>query len=144
MYFEYPPSPEARLTIRGKMIVLGDLKLVGSTQRSENFGGLFVGGSSSTGGWPLNVRTLADLRTADPTTSYFSTTNIIESHCQGINTGSLVFSGTASRIIRWESSTDFFKADIKSIQNTTTQLNYTNLMHTTSYRVYFQECKYGK
>ncbi|WP_040397686.1 hypothetical protein, partial [Cesiribacter andamanensis] len=131
----YDQNDWARLTIRGKMIVLGELKLLGSTN-ATNTGSLYVGGSSSTGGWELNVKTLAALATEDPYTSYFVNTNVISSVCSGTNSGTLTYTGLGS-IIRWESSTDHFKSNIQHIASTLTQHTYTNLTKTTTYRVYY-------
>ena len=135
----YNQQDWGRLTIHGTMIVLGDLKLVGNTQRSENFGRLYVGGSSGTGGWPLNPKTTTQLASEDPLTSFFSTSNIVASHCTGTNSGTLTVTNptTRSSIVRWEVSNDFFKSDIRNITNRNNQYTYSNLTRTTTYRVYF-------
>ena len=124
------------LTNKGKIIALGDFSISNSTTTTSNTGSIYVGGKISPGARTYTSKTLATLKTEDPVTSYFSTTDVIDSHCKGNNSGRLTFSGTAS-VVRWESSTDYFKRDIKHIANTTAELSYSNLLRTTSYRVYY-------
>jgi gliding motility-associated-like protein len=127
----------SKLTIKGSMIVHGDLKLEGNTQRSENSGRLYVGGNATTAGWSLNPKPLSALSTDDPVSWYFAHTNITSNHCTGTNSGTLTYTG-AGAVLRWESSTDYFKSDIQAINSTATQYTYTNLTRTTSYRVYYR------
>ena len=55
--------------------------------------------------------------------------------CAGINSGIISLGGHKGKILRWESSSDSFEADIIVIDNTQTQLSFSNLSVSTSYRV---------
>ena len=57
-----------------------------------------------------------------------------KSVCAGINNGILQLQGYSGNIIRWESSTDDFNAEVTPIPNTGTEFSFTNLSATTSYR----------
>ncbi|AHM62162.1 hypothetical protein D770_19555 [Flammeovirgaceae bacterium 311] len=127
----------ARLTNKGTMIIKGDFNIGNSAGPTESTGKIYVGEKVSPGARFLNPKTLADLALEHPVTHYFALSNVTASHCAGINSGTLSFSGTASSIVRWESSTDYFRSNVKHIANTSTQLVYSNLVRTTTYRVYY-------
>ncbi len=57
--------------------------------------------------------------------------------CSSSNSGTLTLSGHTGTILRWESSIDNF-ANVNTIANITTTLNYSNLTQTTKYRAVIQ------
>ena len=129
----------ARLNNKGTMIIMNDFKVSNIAGASANTGKIYVGGQVSPGARFLNPNTLTDLAAEAPVLSTFAHTNVISYLCAGSNNGTLTFSGIATTVIRWESSTDFFKSNIQQIASTSTQLSYSNLTRTTSYRVFYQK-----
>ncbi|MBW3545340.1 MAG: hypothetical protein KY428_07040, partial [Bacteroidetes bacterium] len=135
---DYEQLDGAQLNNKGKLIVREKFTISNFAGETQNTGHSYAGEMVSTGQAAITVKTLAALATEDAYSSYFSVTNLIDRHCQGSNSGTLTYSGTASSVVRWESSTDYFKNNIQTIANTTTQYTYSNLSQTTSYRVYYR------
>ncbi|WP_224999641.1 LamG-like jellyroll fold domain-containing protein [Cesiribacter sp. SM1] len=127
----------AMLSNKGTMIIIGDFSIGNNAGPTESTGKIYVGGKVSPGARFLNPNTMEELALADPASHSFALSNVVSSQCAGSNNGTLTFSGTASSIVRWESSTDYFRTNVKQIANTAAQLVYSNLLKTTTYRVYY-------
>ena len=126
--------------LRGTMIVTSDFHITNSTLPVMGSAGrLYVGSAAYRDGVAFSTKNLHNLKTEDPHTHNFATTNVVSINCSSVNSGTLSFAGgVSSSVLWWESSTDYFKT-VQVISSTSKQLTYKDLTRTTSYRVWYNK-----
>ena len=129
----YLQQTDVKFTNEGKAVFLGDWKWSG-TGSYANSGHIYTMGSV-TGG--IGHKTFNDLWTEDRPLYYFAGLKVVKEGCTGLS-GGLTVSGEFLRVVRWESSTDFFRSDVNEIDFQGTTYSYSNLEKTTSFRVYLE------
>ncbi|WP_017730420.1 T9SS C-terminal target domain-containing protein [Nafulsella turpanensis] len=117
----------------GTAVFIGSWKWAG-TGSYNNAGVIYSQGSVSGG---VGHKSMTDLWEENPSLYHFVGLKVLKEDCIGTS-GSLTVSGEYSRVVRWESSIDFFKSDITTISSRESTYSYSNLQETTSFRVYLE------
>ncbi len=123
----------------GNSIYLGNWETADSPLNTSGTGNFYVAGAFKATGSSMVSKAYSQLRTDSPALYTFSRNTAVASVCAGSNSGRISFSDPHLKIIRWESSTDFFRSQVTTIVNEETSQLYANLTKTTSYRVYYEK-----
>jgi gliding motility-associated-like protein len=134
----YEQEANVNFINEGQAIFVGDWTALGNSGSFSNTGNLYVDGAVAEGGNSTLYQPFSALRNDNYLLYYFTYVRVISAVCSGNNHDTLTFSGDYQRVIRWESSLSFFGNDTTFIDNQTETQLYTNLLQTTSYRVYYE------
>jgi gliding motility-associated-like protein len=134
----YEQEANVNFINEGQAIFVGDWTALGSSGSFSNTGNLYVNGTIDEGGINTLYQPFSALANDNYLLYYFTYVRVISAVCSGNNHDTLTFSGSYKGIVRWESSLSFFRDDTTFISNQTEIQLYTNLLQTTSYRVYYE------